>query len=203
MHIIFSNTNLDEKLYKKVTYKRGEVVFNSGDICNEIGFVEEGLLSIKTHTYTNDEYEISSLKENTCYGMFLLFSDDPHYLGTCIALKQTTVYIFTKDNLLKALQNTSFLNNYLHLSSNLAKANQKKLKILSQKSIQNKILFLLISNYQENGSSILKIKSKESLANYLCITRPSLSRELIRLKKLKIIDYSRNYLKLIKIDSLY
>ena len=54
MHIIFSNTNLDEKLYKKVTYKRGEVVFNSGDICNEIGFVEEGLLSIKTHTYTND-----------------------------------------------------------------------------------------------------------------------------------------------------
>ena len=32
MHIIFSNTNLDEKLYKKVTYKRGEVVFNSGDI---------------------------------------------------------------------------------------------------------------------------------------------------------------------------
>mgnify|MGYP000310142820 CR=1 FL=1 len=114
MHIIFSNTNLDEKLYKKVTYKRGEVVFNSGDICNEIGFVEEGLLSIKTHTYTNDEYEISSLKENTCYGMFLLFSDDPHYLGTCIALKQTTVYIFTKDNLLKALQITTHEKTYIN-----------------------------------------------------------------------------------------
>ena len=117
--------------------------------------------------------------------------------------KTTTVYIFTKDNLLKALQNTSFLNNYLHLSSNLAKANQKKLKILSQKSIQNKILFLLISNYQENGSYVLKIISKEALANYLCITRPSLSRELIKLKKLNIIDYSRNYLKLIKIDIIY
>lgn len=203
MHIIFSNTNISDNLYKKVIYKRGEIVFNSGDLCNEIGFVEEGLLSIKTHTYTNDEYEISSLKENTCFGMFLLFSDDPHYLGTCIALKQTTVYIFSKDNLLKALQDSSFLTNYLHLSSNLAKANQQKIKILSQKTIENKILFLLFSNYQENGSYILKIKSKEALANYLCITRPSLSRELIRLKNLNIINYSKKYIELIDKDNIY
>lgn len=191
MHIIFENTNINKKLYKVVTYKRNEVVFNEGSPCNEVGFVEEGLISIKTTTYKN-EYEINNIGPNSAYGLFLIFSDSKNYLGTAIALKQTKIYIFSRENLLSAFNDKDFLINYLRIHSNLSIQVQEKVKILSQGSIRDRILFLLISHYKENKDNVFKFKSKEILANYLCIPRPSLSRELSKLANDNIISFDRH-----------
>ena len=120
------------------------------------------------------------------------------YLGTAIALKQTKVHIFTKDNLLKAFEDKQFLNNYLNILADVSLSVQKKVKILSQGTIEDKILFILFSNYQESKSLSIKIKSKESFARYLCVTRPSLSRELIRLKNNNVLNFNRNCITLNK-----
>lgn len=191
MHIIFDNTNINKSLYKIITYKRNEVVFNEGSTCNEVGFVEEGLISIKTNTY-NNEYEINNIGPNSAYGLFLVFSDNKNYLGTAVALKQTKVYIFSKENLILAFNDKNFLVNFLKTSSNLSVQIQQKVKILSQGSIRDKILFLLISHYKENKDNVFKLKSKEILANYLCIPRPSLSRELCRLASDNIITFDKH-----------
>ncbi len=192
MHIIFDNTNIDKSLYKVVTYKRNEVIFNEGDLCNEVGFVEEGLISIKTNTYLNNEYEINNVGPNGAFGLFLVFSNDTYYFGTAIALKQTKVYVFSKENLLLALTDKFFLLNYLKMHSNASVKVQEKVKVLSQGSIRDRIMFLLISHYKEHKDNVFKFKSKEILANYLCIPRPSLSRELGKLAKDNIITFDRH-----------
>lgn len=191
MHIIFENTNIDKSLYKVVTYKRNEVVFNEGSTCNEVGFVEEGLISIKTNTY-NNEYEINSIGPNGAYGLFLVFSDNKNYLGTAIALKQTKIYVFSRENLKLAFSDQNFLVNFLKMNSNLSVNLQQKVKILSQGSIRDKIMFLLISHYKETKDNVFTFKSKEILASYLCIPRPSLSRELCKLADDSIITFDKH-----------
>lgn len=198
MHIIFNNTKIDKNLYKTRIFKRGDCIFTALDECNEVGFIEEGKISISTHTFSYKEFEINSLGPNSSYGSFLVFSSKPMYLGTAIALKQTKVHIFTKDNLLKAFEDKQFLNNYLNILADVSLSVQKKVKILSQGTIEDKILFILFSNYQETKSLSIKIKSKESFARYLCVTRPSLSRELIRLKNKNVLDFNRNSITLNK-----
>ncbi|MDD3172026.1 MAG: helix-turn-helix domain-containing protein, partial [Bacilli bacterium] len=64
-------------------------------------------------------------------------------------------------------------------------------------SIKDKVLFFLSETSKRTKSKIIKIKSKEQLALFLNIPRPSLSRELIILKDLGLIDYSKNYIKLL------
>ena len=58
MHKIFNDTNIDNSLYKIKEYKKGDIIFSDGDICNSVGFLEKGEISIVTNTYQENEYEI-------------------------------------------------------------------------------------------------------------------------------------------------
>ena len=108
-----------------------------------------------------------------------------------MAVKDTKLCIIPKDNWLKILENKTILKNYLEIISNKVFKIQSKVKILSQKSIREKILFYLISESKRLNKKKISIKSKESLALYLNVPRPSLSRELINLKNEAIIDFDR------------
>ena len=44
--------------------------------------------------------------------------------------------------------------------------------------------------------------TKEKLAESLGITRPSLSRELINMKDLGLIDYSRSHIKILDLEEI-
>ena len=71
-----------------------------------------------------------------------------------------------------------------------------RLKLLSQKTIEERIMFYLISEVKKEGTKKIKIKSKEDLAHTLNIPRPSLSRELIKLKEQGIINYNKNHIEI-------
>ena len=192
MHIVFNNTNIDKKLYVIKKYKKGDIIFNDGDICTKIGFLESGSISIVTNTYGENEYEINHIDDNGFFGTYLLFSDNPIYLGSAICKKASTVIYFTKDNIIKAFSDTSFLENYLKLVSNASIALQNKVKILSQRSIKEKILFILYQNFQQTNSKTYYIKSKEQFANLINVTRPSLSRSLIELDAEGVLSFDRH-----------
>ena len=67
-----------------------------------------------------------------------------------------------------------------------------KSKLLSQDSVRDKILFYLYQEKRLQKSNIIELKmSKEELANLLFMQRPSLSRELIKMKQDGLIDYDR------------
>lgn len=188
MHIIFNNVSIESNLYKIVNYKKGDIIFSDGDSCNEVGFIEKGEISIVTNTYNENEYEINNISDNGFFGTYLLFSSKPFYLGTAIAKKNTKIIFFNKHNLLKAFENKTFLENYLALTSDTSIKMQQKIKVLSQGSIKEKIMFML---YQNNGGKIT-FKTKEQLASYLNVPRPSLSRILIELQNEDIITYNRH-----------
>ena len=97
---------------------------------------------------------------------------------------------------MELLKNQKFSENYLTLISNINLKTQQKIKLLTQKEIRDKIMFLLFENKKITESNKLYINSKEKLALFLNITRPSLSRELSLMKKDNLIDYNLKYIEL-------
>ena len=88
----------------------------------------------------------------------------------------------------------TFLLNFLSIVAKKSTDLRNRLKLLSHKSIEERILFYLDSERKKLKTNRIPVKSKESLAQLLNIPRPSLSRELIRLKEKGIIDYNRYYI---------
>ena len=194
------NLFLGAKDYEKYVYykeyNKNAIIFLEGEACNNVCIVMKGEISITTSNY-DSLVEINNLKENEIFGDSLVLSDDNRYLGSIMATKDTTLCIIPKDNWLKLLENKTILKNYLEIVSNKVFKIQSKVKILSQKSIREKILFYLVSESKRLNKKKISIKSKESLALYLNVPRPSLSRELISLKNDGIIDFNRYYITLL------
>lgn len=197
MHQLFNGATIDYLKYLKIkTFKKDDIVFEEGKQCTSIGLVLSGALQISTITILENEYSISTILANDIFASTLLFSSNPKYLGYGICLKETKIAFITKDHFLFLLQNDiNILNNYLSFLANKRLQVQERLKILCQRNIKEKILFLLKSRMDKNKT--IHFSSKEKLALYLNIPRPSLSRELSNMANDKIIKYDRKSITLL------
>ena len=190
MKSLFENAKDYERYVYYKEYNKNALIFLEGEKCNNVCIVIKGEISIVTSNY-DSLVEINNLKENEIFGDSLILIDDNRYLGNIMAVKDTTLCIIPKDNWLKLLENKTILKNYLEIISTKVFKIQSKVKILSQKSIREKILFYLLSESKRINKKKIPIKSKESLSLYLNVPRPSVSRELIKLKSENVIDYNR------------
>lgn len=179
-------------------YDRQEVIFSENELCTQVGFVMKGKLQIATYCTKDDPYIMSVLNSGDTFGETLLFSNEATYYGTILALEKTKVGLISKNILLDLLQHDqTLLHAYLNQMANKSILVNNRLKVLLQKSIREKILFYLHEQLKAHGSKSIPIVSKESLAVFLNIPRPSLSRELSQMAKDGIIIYTKKQITLL------
>lgn len=179
-------------------YKAKSIIFSEGEACQHLGIVLKGEVEISTTTILQKEYSIKILTPDSIFGENLLFSDGGVYLGNVVSKTDSEIALIGKEDLLRLLSNNpSLLEDYLRELSQSHLQLQQKIKILSQKTVAEKILFYLGECSKKIHSPRIPIKSKEHLAAYLNVPRPSLSRELISLKNQGMIDYDRHLITLL------
>ena len=190
---LFLNVDLkrQEKDFKIKKYPANTLIFHEGEECKHLGIILKGQLIISTLTSLDKEYVINILNKNDLFGDTLLFSEKTLYLGDGIVSKDLEVLLISKELLLEMFKDQTFLLNFLSIVAKKSTDLRNRLKLLSHKSIEERILFYLDSERKRINSKKIPIKSKEALAKLLNIPRPSLSRELIRLKEKGIIEYNR------------
>ena len=195
-HPLFLNVDLKkyEKNFIIRKYPANTLLFHEGDECYSLGILLKGQLVISTITSLDKEYTINILNKNDIFGDTLLFSDKTLYLGDGIIEKDSEILFISKENLLEMFKDQTFLLNFLSFVAKKSADLRNRLKLLSHKSIEERILFYLSTEQKRLKTNKIPIKSKEALAQLLNVPRPSLSRELIRLKEKKFIDYNRNYI---------
>ena len=197
-HPLFKNVDL--KQYQKqlniIKYREKQLIFSEGEVCDSLGVILSGELTISTITNLDKEYVINILGKNDIFGENLLFNKNNQYLGDGIITSNSEILYIQKDLLIEMFSNKTFLLNYLSLTSEKSSNVRQRLKLLSQKSIEDRIMFFLESEAKRIGKNEIPITSKEDLAITLNIPRPSLSRELKNMKNKGLIDYTRYYIKI-------
>lgn len=192
MNLIDTLNNKQKELLKIKHFKKNEIIFNEEDECNKLGIVIKGQVSISTYTLLEKTYAIKTLNEDDIFGEFLLFTDKPFYLGIVASIKETDVAFLDKNNLYKIIkENETFFNQFMKQISNDVIKIQNKIKVLSQKTVREKVLFYIKNEIKRTNSMTIYINSKEELAKIINIPRPTLSRELILLKNDGYIDYNK------------
>lgn len=84
------------------------------------------------------------------------------------------------------------MENFLGLLSDRLLMLNKKVKMLSLENIRQKIGYFLMEEYKKQKSNIIKVSlSRKEMAEYMGIPRPSLSRELSKMREEEIINFDR------------
>jgi len=183
--------NMSNYTIKK--YPEGNVVVIEGSECEELGILLEGLLEVQTLYPSGKLLTFSQLKPAEIFGEAIIFSKMNKFPATIGAIRDSKIMFLKKEDLINCLTNCHrFMENFLELLSNKLLILNKKVKMLSLENIRKKIENFLMEEYKKQGSKIIKVSlSRKEMAEHMGIQRPSLSRELIKMRKEGIIEFDK------------
>ena len=190
--------------YTIKTFSAKEIIALEGDECKYIGIILKGTLDIK-RMLSNKVVKMTSVGPGQLFGEVIVFSDVNKYPATVISSSKSEILFISKENFIKfCYTHADFLEMFLKDLSNKILILNKSIERLSYNSIRQKISNYILDEYQKQGSKFINISmTKQKLAETLGVPRPSLSRELINMKELSIIDYSKDTIKILDLEALF
>ena len=194
----FSSTNY---IVKK--YSRGDIIAIEGDTCISIGLVLEGSIDIK-RTLGSKVIHVTSFSVGGVFGEVIAFSDINIYPATVVASSSCEIMFINKNDFIKFCTcNEEFLSMFLNTLTNKIFLLNNSITNLTFNNLRQRICNFLINEYKVQKTKNIKLNmTKEKLSEFLGVTRPSLSRELINMKKLRLIDYSRNNILILDLEEI-
>lgn len=190
--------------YKISSYNRGDIIFSEDDECKTLNMLLDGKIEIQNIDPMGKVLSIAEFSKGEIFGEMLIFSDRNTYPINVLSKSSTVVLHMQKDAVISLCQNNSgFLYEYLRIISNKAMLLNMKLGQVTLKTIRQKICnYILTEHTHKNSNSIHLPMTKKEWADKLGVQRPSLSRELIKLKEEGLIDYDKNIITIIDLEGL-
>lgn len=193
-----------EDSYCMKPYKKNSIIYFQNEKCTTFDIVLKGIVSIQGLDYSGNFISISNFTVGDSIGGNLLFSHKNFYPMTVLSKTEVTILHLNKDLILKLCQsNIHFLTNFLQSLSDKSLILAEKIKILSFKSIRQCIIDFLIYESHAQKSNIIKLHlTKKELAEKFGIQRPSLSRELNKMRGDGLIEYDAHSITITDMKSL-
>lgn len=209
--LLFKNSNQSEIITlfenlsaSKKSFEKNEIIALEDSDCSSIGIVLKGNVEIQKLYASGKAMTIERLKEGQIFGEVIIFSNQHTYPATIVASNKCKILFIKKDDILRLCSiSTTFLQNFMTLLSNKILTLNRKLKIVSYKTLKQKIAHLLLEKYHEQKSPKIKLDyTKKEIAQSLGVERPSLSREFLSLKDKGIIELNKNSINILDLERL-
>ncbi|WP_347490503.1 Crp/Fnr family transcriptional regulator [Desulfoscipio sp. XC116] len=197
---LFKNKEPDEieNLLSNINFRtdnfvENDVIFSPVQNADKMGIVLSGAADVQKLFPTGKVVIIERKRNADMIAEASMFSRLDYYSDTIVACKPCEIMLITKNDLLTlfSLDHTVLLN-YLEHVSNSTLVLKNKIGILSLDSIRAKIAGYLIYDYKMNGSHVISLPfSKKEWAEYMDVSRTSLSRELRGLEFEGILSFDK------------
>jgi len=190
--------------YSIKNFKKDDIIAIEGDDCNSLNIILDGNIEIHKPFPSGKVVTINYFQAGNVFGEALVFSSRHKYPATVIASSDCEIMYIHKDDIIKLMKsNSQVLNNFVTVLSNRILMLNERITNLSYDSIRKKVANLILLEYSKQKNKYLVLPfCRKKMAELLNIPRPSLSRELMKMKEEGIIDYHRNMLKILDMKLL-
>lgn len=175
-------------------YKKNSIIHFESEKCSTLDLILEGEILVQRIDVNGNVLTIAQFNVGDTIGENLLFGNNNSYPMSIIAKSNTVILHINQDFLLELCQNNkNFLIEFLKCISDKTFILTNKIKSISMKSLRESIIAFLNYEYYSQNTTKIKLKmTKKELAERLGVQRTSLSRELNKMRKERIIAYDAN-----------
>lgn len=190
------------------SYSKNESIVNSGESIDRFGMVLEGEATILKENAEGNRVIMSVVKKGDLFGEMLVFSSRKIWPVSVRVQNSCKVLFLTSSDLVARCGkmcswHNAMLQNFIKVISDKSLMLNKKVEYLSIKSIRGKIASYLLEQYQNTKSNTMILPLKRNdLAEFLNVSRPSLSREICGMRDEGIIDFHLSTFKIKDIEAL-
>lgn len=209
--VLFKNMKEDEikKTIQHIPYSinefsSGDIIAIEGDSCDRLGIILEGNIEIHKSFASGKNVTINHFESGNIFGEALVFSGGHIYPATIISSSQARIMFIHRSDIIHLMTlDTRILNNFMGVLSNRILMLNQRLTNLTMESLRKKIANMLLIEYKKQGTSYLTLGySRKKMAEMLNTPRPSLSRELAKMKDDGLIDFYKSNIRILDIDDL-
>ena len=184
-----------EKLFGDInyhvrSYTKDNLILCAGDECLNLMILMKGEVRGEMIDFEGNSIKIEDIPAPRPIAPAFLFGEINKCPVTIITNCETKILFIPRGEVLKLMQkNSIILLNYLHIISSRGQFLSQKLKLLTYKSLRQRVAFFLLSQTSVSGWN--RVRTQQEIADLLGVARPSLSRTLSQLEEENIISYER------------
>lgn len=200
---LLSCVNASEK-----TFSTNESVFLAGSQINYVGIVVKGSLSIIKESPAGQKHIIDFVGPSNLFGEGVVCTENRISPITVFAKENATVLMIPYERIIKTCGNScsfhlQIIKNMMMLLGERNKVLNQKIELLALKGMREKLAtYLLYESQKQKSNTFQIIPNRNELAEYLNVSRTSMSRELGRMKDLGMIDFYQNSFKILSKEKL-
>lgn len=170
---------------------KNEMISSTIRMNSVYGIVIEGYVQIIKTDYYGNKIIIEELYKNAVFGSNISFSISEEC--EIIAKEESVIIIFDSYAIYNLYNENDicrqFILNLIEIFTNIITKRNERIRILTNKTIRNKLLEYFDILSKKSGSRIIHLPfSYTDMADYLAVDRSAMSREMKKLKDEKIIE---------------
>lgn len=187
-------------------YEKNEIIFNQQDKVTTLYVLIKGSVAICKDSLEGKRHIVTTINENDIFGEVYVFLKETPYNYYAISSADSHILEMPKEFFYKTCSkacehHSEIIYNMLGILAKKAYFLNNKIQLLTSGSLRQKICKYLIEN-SVNNNYVKLTMNREKLADFFNVTRPSLSRELIRMKEDNLIEVDRDMIKILDIKQL-
>jgi len=189
-------------------YKRSDYIVAGGDTYESVGIVLKGTATVSKENAAGSRIVMTLLKPGDIFGEIVAFSSLMTWPATVQAQEECEVLFLPRGKIVGDCEKMCswhriLIQNFLRIISERAILLNKKVEYLTIKSIRGKICTYLLDQYKTSGDkNIILPLNRNELADFLNISRPSLSREMGKMRDEGLINFHLTNFRIMDFEEL-
>lgn len=180
----FKESLLDKLEYAIYDVKKNDVIARQNMPCKHFMVLLEGRLRVDIIDALNNETLIEYIVAPRAFATPHLFQADNSLPATFKAVEDGVFLTATKESLFKLISEIpDLLKSFLCVAGNCNKCTVLRLKALSYKNVRSRFVAYLFEQQSEGNDTVEIEHNQVQLADYLCVTRPALTKEITKMVK--------------------
>jgi len=202
------NTMLGCLQPKLSEFSKNNYIAVAGDHFESMGILLSGKAALIKENAAGNRMMMAILKPGDIFGEAAVFSSKSVWPVTVVAQETCKTMFLPKQKILGECANLCIwhrmiIENMLKDISNKTLMLNKRMEYLSMKSMRGKLSSFLLEQYKTNGNHTFLLPMKRNeLADFLNVSRPSMSREMCRMRDEGVIDFHRSSIQIKDMKSL-
>ncbi len=187
-------------------YEKNQIIFSQMDPPKALYVLLQGSVAVCKDTPDGRKYIVTNIEEKDIFGEVYVFLEKADYKYYAMANTDSTVLAIPKEYFFSTCDKSCnahsvIIQNMLGILAQKAYFLNNKVQLLTSGSLRQKIAKYLLENC--NNKKYVKLTmNREQFSAYLNVTRPSLSREMIKMQEDGLIEVDRDMVKIVDMDKL-
>ena len=180
------------------SYKKGQIVAFEEENIKHIGILLSGAVDMIKEDLWGNKTMLVRTRKDELFGETFACGSDNLSVVTFLVSEEAEILFLPFNRVMHSCTmacrfHHQLIENMVHIIADKNRDLMRKVEVVSKRTIREKILAYLSLQAQTQASRYFEIPlGRVELAEYLCVDRSALTRELTKMREDGLIDYDKN-----------